>query len=191
MRRSILEKKKNHDRRNQIILGIGLVVVMFISVAGYAFRGGGSEENSTKKITYNNFEFINQNGYWFLELGEYQFYFSYNPNEVMKISGDLNLLNNYQGLPLYIYSENNEASSEIYRNLFYNTKIVQRMQSACLTQGCDENSPVKTCEDNFIIIKVGNETGIRQEENCVFIEGPKENLTQITDEFLFKIIGVN
>ena len=31
---------------------------------------------------------------------------------------------------------------------------------------------------------------IYQQENCVFIEGPRENLTQITDEFLFKITGI-
>ncbi|MGD9275796.1 MAG: hypothetical protein PVJ67_01340 [Candidatus Pacearchaeota archaeon] len=191
MRRSILEKKKNNDRRNQIILGVILVIVMFISVAGYAFSGGSKTESSSEKVTYNGFEFINQNGYWFLELGNYNFYFSYNPGEVERISGEINLLNSYSGKPLYIYSEDGFASSEIYRNLFYNTRIVQRTQSACLEEDCDENSPIKTCEDNFIIIKKAEEVKITQEDNCVFIEGPEGNLTQIADEFLFKIMNID
>jgi hypothetical protein len=55
---------------------------------------------------------------------------------------------------------------------------------------CEETLPIKTCEDNFIIIKENNFTNIIQEDNCVFIQGPSENLTMVSDEFLFHILGV-
>ncbi len=189
--RSIVQKKES-NRTNQILLGVGLVVIMFISVAGYSLQSQGNGNNqNNKKITYNGFDFVNQNGLWFLEIGSFQFYFNYNPNQVKRSNSQVNLLNTYSGKPLYIYSEDNSAASEIYQNLFYQNGIVQRIQSACLNESCDENSPVKTCSDNFILIKANNETSITQNESCVFIEGPKENLTRITDEFLFKILGVD
>jgi len=65
------------------------------------------------------------------------------------------------------------------------------MQNACLEEeGCKEDWPTKTCEDNFIIIEEKNETSIIQDNNCVFIQGPQENLTKISDEFLFRVLGV-
>jgi len=189
MRKSIIQKEKS-NRTNQIILGIILVGMMFFSVVGYSFQG--ETGGNTNKIIYNGFEFINQNEYWFLEMGNYQFSFKFNPNQVGRIDSELKYLNSYSGKPLYISSENNEASSEIYRNLFYNNGIVQRMQSACLTaEECKDNSPIKTCSDNFIIIKESTEVGITQNEGCVFITGPQEDLTQISDEFLFKILNVD
>jgi len=73
------------------------------------------------------------------------------------------------------------------------------VQSACLdeeadifnlTSACETNSPIKNCADNFIIIRESNETKIMQNENCVFIQGKKENLIKITDEFLFNVFGI-
>ena len=37
---------------------------------------------------------------------------------------------------------------------------------------------------------VADITTIEQDRGCVYITGPDENLTMITDEFLFKLIGI-
>ena len=189
--RKIISKYKEgkRKRRNGMIIGLILVGVMLFSVLGYAFRGGGNDD--VEKLNYNGFEFVEQNGFWFTSIENFQFAFRYNPQQVEEIDSELKYLENYYGKPLYISSENSEAELEIYRNLFYQNQIVQRMQSACLEEEeCDENLPVKTCENNFIIIKKNNNSEIIQEENCVFIKGGEENLTKITDEFLFKILGI-
>ena len=97
-------------------------------------------------------------------------------------------LNNYYEKPLYISSDYPEATYEIASNL---NQITLRMQPACFNESdCGQDIPSKTCEDNFIIIEEKNQTNIIQEENCVFIQGPQENLTQISDEFLFNILGI-
>ncbi len=182
-------KENKRKRRNGMIIGLILVGVMLFSILGYAFRG--QENNDIKKLNYNGFEFVEQNGFWFTNTENFQLVFKYNPQQIEKIASELKNLNNYYGKTLYISSENSEAGSEIYRNLFYQNQIVQRMQSACLEEDiCNENLPVKTCEDNFIIIKPDNISEITQEENCVFIKGEEENLIKITDEFLFKIFGI-
>ena len=65
------------------------------------------------------------------------------------------------------------------------------MQSACLSEEkCEGDFPIKTCSDNFIIIQENKTKEIKQTENCVYIGGEKEELVKLTDEFLYKIIGI-
>ncbi len=179
------EEKK--QKRNQIIVGIILIFVMLGSVFGIIVGSFEKEDNS--KINYNGFEFAKQNNRWILNIGNFNFIFQYNPYQVEEINSEnLKYLDNYYNKPLYISSESNEAISEIYINL---KQIAQRIQFACINEKeCEGDLPVKTCEDNFIIIKKGNSSEIVQDENCVFIKGAEENLTEISDEFLFQITGI-
>lgn len=180
--------KKSKDRFNQILVGLVLIFIMFLSVLGYALSGNQEESDNGKKVVYNGFEFVNQNGYWKNNLDNFQFGFRYNPNEVQIIEADLNYANTYYDKPLYLESEDMQATSEIYTNL---NQIAQRMQNACIDENdCEGDLPVKDCSNNFIIIKEAPVASIIQNESCVFISGPKENLTMITDEFLFNILGI-
>jgi len=181
------QTKGKKQKRNQLIVGLILIVVMFFSVFGYGFLN--TKEEGNKKLNYNGFEFMAQNGFWITNVNNFQFVFRYNPNQVEKIDSKLNTLKNYYQKPLYLSSENSEAEAEIYSNL---NPLVQRTQRACLEgEEClDENLPIKTCEDNLIIIRENSTSGIRQEDNCVFIQGTQENLLKLSDEFLFKILEI-
>jgi len=190
------EAKK--QKRNQMIVGIVLIFVMFGSVFGVIVGSFGQDKDNSN-IEYNNIKFVEQNNFWFANKGGLDFVFKNNPEQVKKIDVELNYFNNYENKPLYIYSENYEAELEVSRNFFYQNQIVQRVQSACLnesadifnlTSDCKTNSPIKNCADNFIIIRESKDVGIIQNENCVFIYGEKENLTKITDEFLFNVFGI-
>ena len=145
-----------------------------------------SKGNSNERINYNGFEFTEQNGFWILNKDNTNFIFRFNPNQVEKIDSELKPLANYESKPLYFNSENVLAESEIRTNL---AQFVEKMQSACLEEECDESSQIRTCENNFIIIREGSKK-ISQEGNCVFIEGKTDDLTKLTDEFLFKILGI-
>lgn len=191
MRKIISKESENSKRRrNQIAIGAILIFVMIFSVLGYSLSS--DEKNSNTKIIYNKIEFTKESNLWNAQIGSLQFSFKYNPNETGKINSDnINLLNNYKDKPLYIYSEDIDAESEIYRNLFYQNQIVQRMQDACPEgEKCENNFPVKNCDNNFIIIKESGSTDISQQENCVFISGKKEELAKLSDRFLFKITGI-
>ncbi|MCX6750778.1 MAG: hypothetical protein NTZ83_04935 [Candidatus Pacearchaeota archaeon] len=191
--REIESKKEAEKRRrkNQIIISVILIVIMMGSAFGYAFYRLGGNNTESNKVEYKGYEFTNQNDFWATKIGNYEFMFRYNPTQVERIEsegGALNYLNSYSEKPLYIFSENYVAEVEIYRNL---GNIVQRFQGACLEEkDCPENWPIKDCSNNFIIIKKANESRIYQNESCTFIEGREENLTQITDEFLFWISGI-
>ena len=180
-------ERERKTKRKQIIIGVSLAFLMMLSVLGFALQGGGGnqeDENSLDKVIYNGFEFTYINGFWVIG----DFAFIYNPQQVPDIGFGLRDATLYQGFPAYIYSENDEAETEAERNL---RLIAQRVQNACIeNEECSGNSPIKTCEDNLIIIRENNISLITQDNNCVYIEGPEEELLELVDQFLFKILGI-
>ena len=188
MRRLTSKHKQEKSKKlKQFSIGGVLIFVMLFSIVGYSFQSNPSE--STKKINYNGFEFTNQNDFWILQSQNLNFIFKFNPLQTEGIqASELNSLQDYSGKPLYIYSENQNAEIEIYRNL---NQVSLGIRKAYL-QGDEgeENIPIKNCEDNFLIIKENNNSQIIQNESCVFIQGPEEDLAKITDEFLFRIMEI-
>jgi len=195
--RKIISKPegKRKKRAKQVILGVILAVVITLSTIGYSFDV--SERKSSgdsESIIYNEFEFIKEESFWTTFMGNQRFYFSYNPNEA-KTGDDAEItktLTDYSSKPLYISSESPEAEYEIYRNL---DRFILRRQYACLNSSgkkCDKNYPVKTCDDDFIIIEKRNSGNneIRQEQNCIFISGKEEELVKLADRFLFEILEI-
>ena len=182
-------KEARKKKRSQLIVGLVLIFIMFFSVLGYALGGKDTTTQDSTGVIYNGFEFENQNGLWTLYRGNFLFVFAYNPEQVGEANINVNTLDNYYQKPLYISSEDVEAETEIARNI---GQLALRTQPACLEfQNCTgQNLPTKTCEDNFIIIGVDDVPYIVQEDNCVFIKGPREDLLQLTDQFLFKTIGI-
>ncbi len=193
MRKIISEHDENKKKkRNQIILGIFLVLTMFISVIGYSFqtnvRQNTNQGNQTKtqSINYNGFNFVGQNGFWLLSKDSGSFIFRYNPQQIIGTNVSINPQITYDNKILYINSADFSAESEIRANL---AQFAGGIENACLGK-CNETQ-IKTCNDNFIIIKEANESKISTDKNCVFIEGNAEDLVKLTDEFLFKFLGIN
>lgn len=188
-KKDVRKKKK----RNQILIGIVLIVVMFGSVFGIVSHSFSSQGHSSGNIEYNGYEFLNYGGYWYLNIGELEFLFFSNPLEIENlvsplINGTLNPFGNYFNKPLYFSSSDSGSEVELGRNL---GQVAERFQRACLSEeNCEEDLPIRSCSDNFIIIEEGNFSEIRQEENCVFITGESRDLIRLTDDFLLRIIGV-
>lgn len=145
--------------------------------------------NTSSKNTFNGHTFVKSGEFWGLTIGSYNFLFRNFPSEsALTEKGNISTIDQYAGKPLYISSENMQASFEIYNNL---NKIVERWQFACESgKNCTENLPIKDCSSNFIILEEGNNEEIEQKQGCVYIRASSENITRITDEFIYRIIGV-
>ncbi len=192
--RKIISKKQEQkkQKRNQIILGVILIFVLFGSVFGIVANSFGNKQE-TESIKYNGYEFTRSNNYYLLEIGSTQFYFLGNPNEISELEREINmtrLISSYIGKVLYLDSKDSTSSQEIYQNL---NNYVGRIQPACIDElDCpDENLPIKTCEDNLIIIKEAENNKVYELEKCIFIQGKKQDLVKLTDEFIFNLIGLN
>ena len=195
-----LKSKKDESKRqkrNQLILGIILIVVMVGGTFGIVVNSFGKEDSSDTNINYNGQEFYFTSNLWYTELGNIQVAFKTNPNESLQIEEEINLLNSYLNKPLYIYSEDYESKIEFYRNLY---NLVERVQDACPDQGnlsadigelnCGEDWPTKNCENNLIIIKESEENKIIQEDNCLIVLGKREDLMKMSDSIILKMVGL-
>jgi len=190
--RNILGKKDN-SKQNQLILGIGLIIIMIFSTLGYALTGR-TNDDEIEEINYNGIKFAQDgSGYWRFNVGGSDFLTKYNPEEVQDIEFNGNLdLSNLQNEPLYFDSEFNEPNFEIARNL---ERFVLRIQNACVDEeNCIGDLPIKNCfEDNVIIIQEieeGIDEEIFQQGNCVFINADSTNQTRYADKFLFDLLGI-
>jgi len=191
MRKITTQKERdNKTKRNQLIIGIILVVVLLSSTAGFAFAG--RNEETLKEINYKNIKFVQDNsGYWRFNVQGGNFITRYSPEEAQDIQFfTYTTLNSYANKPLYFSSDFNEPNYEIARNL---NSYVLRINDACLDEECEKNSPIKDCEiDNIIIIRepVNETERIYQENNCVYIVADISNQTLYSNAFLYKILGI-
>lgn len=191
MKRIVSQHRREREaKRNQLIVGVVLVGVMLFSVIGYAFQASPEdEENIPDNVyEYNGLEFYYIDGFWFL--GDLSF--RYNPGEVqnmvLSVEG-LSSSDSYEDVSLYVYSENQESKEEIRNNL---RLIASEIKDGCPEgETCSGGIPTISCEnEKFIIIRESSSSSIRQEDNCVFIEGRSYELSQLTDRFLFEILGI-
>lgn len=189
------EEQAKKTKRNQLIIGILLILLMTLSTVGYALSTRDNNEE-TNKIKYKDIDFVKNSEYWYFTLNGQEFATRYNPKEVENVSiGFLYLkLNDYSNEPLYFASNFQDANYELKRNLY---PFVLRIQDACMNNlNCSvPNLPLKNCSsDNVIITKEpvkGDKERINQEDRCVFINANLENQTIYADAFLFKILGIN
>jgi len=182
---------ERQSKRNQLIIGILLILLMMFSTLGYALSGK-DDSTGTQKIDYKGIEFVKDSDYWFFNLQGSDFVVRHNPEEIENISfSGLLSLNDYSNQPLYFVGSG-DAVFEIRRNL---DRFVLRMQEACLPeQNCTGDLPIKNCSaDNMIIVREPLEEeleSIYQENNCVYIVSEYSNQSMYADAFLFDILGV-
>ena len=181
------ERKEKNKRR---IIGISLLLIMVISVFGIMIESIGFNKTNPDQITYKGTIFLKQQERWFFGQKQTEFSILNSPENLTDIPMEnMNLRGYYTGSPLYINSVDKSLESEIYYNL---QGVATRIQFGCLNNTfCEGDFPIKTCEDNFIIVEESNETSITQEQNCAFIRAPKQELPKALDSFFLKIIGIN
>lgn len=183
---------KKQQRRKQMIVGGLLLFVMIMSTIGYAFQSQPSDNSINQNHKYNGYEFVflPQYGLWVVNVSGIQYGFRYLPDEINDTASlPLKEIDSYANKPLYIYSESGESEQDIYLAF---DKFIERRQYACLSKDkcTDSTLPIKTCQDNFIIIEEAKIPEINQVDNCVYIKGPLQDLPKITDEFLYKVLNI-
>jgi len=191
MRKLATKKDKERKRKKQQV-ALGLVLVLIMVMSAFVMVVGSFSPEGNKKVKYNGLEFYPDNNYWLTDIGELTFKFRYNPKETENVSNyilnQVPLATDYLSKPLYLSSSNQEVLAEIYSNTKY---FVERFQNACLNESnCPEDLPIKNCTENFIIIKEAEEPSLTIEENCVFIQGSQQDIVMLTDEFLYKLLGI-
>ncbi len=184
-------------RRNNIILGVGMIVLLTVSSLGYSLMNAdGSKKNS---VSENGFNFVRENGRWKLSIENPNdrnkpevFKFQHLPSEVNNVSISISAqLGTYSNQPIYFVNPG-VGASEILGNI---GNYILRYQEACLDSGidnmdnatCKGDLPIKDCTSNLIIFEQGNDTRVYQKGSCVFIVGDN---SLGSDAFLYEVLGI-
>lgn len=171
-------------RRNNIILGVVMIVLLVGSSLGYSLMSADGKNNN--EASEMGFDFVRDGGIWKMIIGGELFGFRNLPSEVRDVEVNIFVeLNTYRGQPLY-FVNSREGVGEILSNF---NRYILRYQEACFGNEsvCEGDLPVKDCSSNLIIFKEGNETSVYGEDNCVFIVG---DVSRGSDAFLYEVIGI-
>ncbi|MFA5992172.1 MAG: hypothetical protein WC796_00520 [Candidatus Pacearchaeota archaeon] len=183
------------SKRNQIIVGVILVVVMILSTVGFSFLSknetNGGSSGSTSEVDYKNVKFLkNSQGLWVSNIDGQEITTYFNPLETENLSITFSTsLGDFYNKPLFFASQANEGNYEILKNLY---PFIERSQNVCLA-GENCSSPdlvVKNCSSNLIVFRETNNTNIYKSNNCIFIETPYAEQKRAADGVIFKIFGV-
>ena len=193
------EDKEKTTKRNQLIMGLILILIMIFSSVGFAFSSK-LTGNVVEEIEINGVDFSRDanTGYWTFKVNGNEFNTVYSPEEVADIEFvNSKTINDYARKPLYFLGEAGGDFAELYRAL---SQYTLRVGGACLDDKCEQDYPIKNCSvDNVVIIEniVGEdgeisklEEGITTDDNCVYIRAKPENLIRYIDAYLFDLLGL-
>jgi len=196
-----LTKRERKQKRNGMIIGIILIVLMASSTVRFIFAfgggggfgsGSGGSGGSEPDLTYNGIDFFrNSQGLWGFSTSLGSFSTTLEPGLTESTELDFEVLaSDFFNKPLYFVFENQSvALSEVGRNL---GSLALRAPRACLNEiDCpDDSLPIKTCEDNVIIMKASEEINAYKENKCIFLEGTDDQLLLLADRLVFEALGI-
>ena len=184
---------KKSQQRKQLFAGLLLVGLMIFSTIAYSFMSRDNEETSSNAFYYQGLGFVEQNGYYFANNGQFQITLLNDPrlnNVPLEINLNTSLAKIYD-FPLYLDSEDYLSSSLIVQNLGPEVNgIAQRVQFACMDEDdCKEEYPIKSCSENLFIIRYSNDSKIETFEGCTFIFGSESEITKVVDKMILTLFG--
>lgn len=184
---------KKSQQRKQLIAGLLLVGLMIFSTIAYSFMSRDNEETSSSAFHYKGLGFVEQNGYYFANNGQFQITLLNDPR-LNNASFEMNLntsLSKIYNLPLYLDSEDYLSSSLIVQNLGPEVnRLAQRVQFACIDENdCEEEYPIKDCSENLFILRYSNDSKIETIDGCTFIFGSESEITKVVDKMILTLFG--
>jgi hypothetical protein len=171
-----LERK---ERRRIRALSLFMLLILLGSTAGFAFISYQQDTPATPKEG----EVQDFGNGWQLRWQGQTFSLRASPQAVADIPvSTTHTLDNYAGAVLYVDAESDAILTELKSTL---GRYSSRFQSACYG-ACTRDLPEVNCSANVIVWSGAEEGSVRQEENCVFIEGD----IRAVDAFIYRTLGV-
>lgn len=178
------QERENRQKRNKWILGIILIIIMLGSTAGYAFSlisGSSSGAQGSQELPNGEPYFDGRS--WIVQKEGKLFALSSSLEDTQNISVSISAkTSDYIGIPVYIASSNLVVEQEIAG---FMQNYASRVQRACYGV-CEEELPEKDCTSNLVVWVESNESRVRQEDKCIFIEGD----VRAADAFIYNILGI-
>ncbi len=182
------EKQIQYEKkRNQLIVGVVLSLLMVLSSVGYAVMSNDSGDSSTLTKKYGNLVFTQTNGFWATQVSGKTLFFNSLPEEVSNVSVNGTIsINDYYEKSVYFVNSNG-AVNGVANAL---TNVAFKMQEACLEgQDCtNKDLPVKNCNDTLIIFDpLVQPSSIQKIGNCIYLYGDS---FKSADKFIYRLFNI-
>lgn len=159
------KQREEKQKRNLGIVGLILLGLMVLSTVGYAF----SARQTAQPVSPSSSTGQTPDGLWQVTVDGHIFTFQYDPNELKNITDTTSVTRDtYRNKQVYIDSTNPAITNTLGSFL---SVYAARVQEGC-NGPCERDIPEKNCTSDIIVVWRDMPTNrIRQEEQCVIIEG--------------------
>ena len=189
-------KKENKNRGK--IFSIFIVVIMTMSVLGFLFGSGNSNDQEYK---YDKWTFIRTGSQWVTKYNDKQLFFDYFPEQVTDISINQDIISKLNVLEVDLtYDSNDSLKEAIALSHYMMQQNLGQVSNLYLRQGLTSNNtfnlPIITCEDStdavpIIYFKESNETKAYLQDKCIILEADSEiDILRIKDRLLYGYLGI-
>ncbi len=167
------------ERKRARILSLFMLLILLGSTAGFAFI---SHQQDTPASASEETVQDTGNG-WILRWQGKSYSMRASPSAVADVGVATTFsIDNYANNILYVDAENDAVIAELATTI---GTYASRIQSACYGS-CTRDLPEINCSQNLIVWRSDEENKVRQEDNCVFIDGD----IRAVDAFIYRTLGV-
>ena len=188
-----IEKKEPIKGKLGLFIVGGIVILMILSVFAISL-GNKQEDAQGSTMEYNGYKFKSIQGLWTTELNGRQYGFEYAPNDLGNISSveikDVNFKS--KTYVLFNPDEFTENSQEILRLRGFLATIGVLASPACAKEESCGDIPVLDCSNinNPVYLKLGNESKIYEEDNCIVLQTINGEESLVINKFMYKYLGI-
>ena len=173
------EERSHREHKRVRVLSFFMLIILLGSTAGFAFISY-EQDRPPEAVT----EGVEDTGNgWLLHWQGETFSLRASPSAVADVPVETSVtLQDYAGAVLYVDAESEAIVTELDSTL---GRYTNRFQPACYGS-CERDLPELNCTSNLIVWNPSDENSVRQEEQCVFIDGD----IRAVDAFIYRTFGV-
>lgn len=202
-----MNKREKKEKRNRIIIGVVMSVLMLSSLLG--FLGNNNSDTDTNKFTLElsneKYQFIRKqdsvgNLYYEVSSDNVNFNVFYIPDQItLEINQTIidQIKNTYFFYMTFDPDEEDLTYVDYLRfDLRNNIPQTKYIQDAILKESDVYNLPIITCvnatlQTPVIVLKQSNSTNINSKDNCINLEFEQYQLLQIRDLLVYLMHGID
>jgi len=191
-----MAKRDSKWKRN--VISIFIVLLMVFSVLGIMLSRDEGEQ--TKK--YNGHKFVARENKWLLSIDKKWIDFDYFPTAVEDIEVNDEIKDRILSTEmLHITFDPDNVTESMDKMRFDLTNLLANLHdiyaaSSVIKNSTEYNLPIMTCENATVFVpiielKLGDETAIGMEDNCIIIRAESaEDMIRLRDAMIYNILGV-
>ena len=176
---------------SKIVLTVFIAFIMITSVVGFIWNYGSDEENYNV-LEYGDYEFKNINGKYILDVNENQYVFDNSPYEINNLNFDDFALSSNKYYFIFNPEEKDlNLEYSIQKLYLVLNSLGVKVQLACSKEeGCDDDVPIKDCNDHAFYFKKTGNAKVYKDNNCVVIEGDNEEISKTVDKINLNLLNI-